>query len=183
MNIILFFCLNSKNDNPFGWILRIIQKENASADEIGKELSLSVERFMNMTIDERINWEKLMHFLYAFIYQRRDESEHNKLIEIIENSITDRSKIEEVSKMSRTMAQALIEQGVQKGIEQGIQKGLQKGLYDAISMGLELKFGDDGIALMEKILRIKSVTKLEKIKNTVRTAKDIDEVKSNMRLI
>jgi predicted transposase/invertase (TIGR01784 family) len=175
----------TENDNPFGWILRIMQKENATTDELGMDLVLSVERFMNMPVDEQANWEKLMHFLYAFIYHRRDESEHAKLMKIIEDSIVDQSKIEEVNKMSKTMAEVLIEQGIErgfkqgieKGIQKGIEKGIQKGLYDTISMGLELKFGEDGIALMKRILQISSIKKLEKIKNIVRIAKDIDEVK------
>ena len=59
------------------------------------------------------------------------------------------------------------EDGRKEGLQEGLEKGLKKGLYDAISFGLELKFGDKGINLMKKVTKVKSIEKLELIKNTI----------------
>ena len=67
-------------------------------------------------------------------------------------------------------------EGLQEGLEKGLEKGLKKGLYDAISFGLELKFGDKGINLMKKVTKVKSVEKLELIKNTIRTNDKLEDI-------
>jgi predicted transposase YdaD len=67
-------------------------------------------------------------------------------------------------------------EGLQEGLEKGLEKGLKKGLYDAISFGLELKFGDKGINLMKKVTKVKSIEKLELIKNTIRTNNKLEDI-------
>jgi len=64
----------------------------------------------------------------------------------------------------------------QEGIKEGIKEGEKRGLYDAISLGLELKFGTDGLALMEKVLKVESREKLEVIKEAIKIANKIEEV-------
>lgn len=51
----------------------------------------------------------------------------------------------------------------------------KEGLYDTVSLGLEIKFGMDGVALIEKIRKIDSVDKLETLKEAIRLAKNIEE--------
>ena len=52
-----------KENHPFGWILQVIQKEKATAEEFGEALRLTVEHLEQMSSEERGNWEKLMRFL------------------------------------------------------------------------------------------------------------------------
>ncbi|MCL6584545.1 MAG: hypothetical protein K6U11_13010 [bacterium] len=71
-----------------------------------------------------------------------------------------------------------LQQGIQQGLQQGIQQGIRGGLLDAISFGLELRFGVDGLKLYERIGQIDSVEKLKAIKEAIRIAKDIKEIES-----
>jgi len=171
-------------NHPFGWLLRVIQKEQGKTEQFENELRLAIEHLEKMSITEQSNWEKLMYFLLAFISRRRNETEHGKLLSIIKTNIIDKSRKEVIEEMGKTMAQVWIEQGMQRGMQQGMQQGLQQGLqqgkkeglYEAISLGLELKYGTNGLALMEKILKIESVGKLEVIKEAVKIAKSMEEV-------
>ncbi len=63
-----------------------------------------------------------------------------------------------------------------KLIEEGKKEGRVEGLKEAIEMGLELKYGVDGIKLFGRINKISSVEKLEAVKEAVKIAKDIDEI-------
>jgi hypothetical protein len=125
-----------------------------------------------MLPDERANWEKLMHFLFAFINHRREQSEQSELFEVVQNAVSDKSHRKEMEKMGKTIAQALMEEGEIKGEI----KGKIDGLKDAVSLGLELKFGTDSIVLMDRVLKVESVERLEKIIKTIRTAKKIEEI-------
>ena len=67
-------------------------------------------------------------------------------------------------------------EGLQEGLEKGLEKGLKKGLCEAISLGLELKFGDKGTNLIKKVTKVKSIEKLELIKNTIRTNNKLEDI-------
>jgi len=162
----------TKENHPFGWVLQVIQKEEAAQEEFKDALHFAVQHLELMLPDERVNWEKLMHFLFAFINHRRKQSEQSELFEVVQNAVSDKSHRKEMEKMGKTIAQALIEEGEIKGkIE-----GRIEGLHDAVSLGLELKFGPDSIALMDKVLKVESVEKLEKIIKTIKIAKKIEEI-------
>lgn len=72
-------------------------------------------------------------------------------------------------------------QGRQRGMLEGERKGLlegeRKGLLEGIELGLELKFGSEGVALMSMVRVIDSIDKLEDFKNHIRKAASSDELK------
>ena len=109
-----------------------------------------------------------MHFLFAFINHRRKQSEQSELFEVVQNAVSDKSHRKEMEKMGKTMAQALMEEGE--------IKGKRDGLHEAVSLGLELKFGTDSITLMDKVRKVESIERLEKIIKTIRIAKKIEEI-------
>jgi hypothetical protein len=55
--------------------------------------------------------------------------------------------------------------------------GFKKGLKEGIELGLDLKFGDEGLLLMPKINEIEDLSILEAIKSGIKTAKTIDELR------
>ena len=63
------------------------------------------------------------------------------------------------------------------GIKKGMQQGRREGLVDAIEMGLSIKFGAKGIKLLTKIKLIKDTSRLEMIKEVVKAANNISEIK------
>ena len=69
------------------------------------------------------------------------------------------------------------QQGLQQGIVEGIQQGIVEGLLEAIELGLGIKFGPQGMKLMPAIRRIQDAERLHAIKEAVKIAKHISEVK------
>ncbi|MDQ7031494.1 MAG: hypothetical protein Q9M37_02080 [Desulfonauticus sp.] len=75
-----------------------------------------------------------------------------------------------------------IQQGLEKGIQQGMERGLQQGMWmlKAIGLGLELKFGVQGLKIYPEIKKIKDVDLLEAISEAIKAAKDVEEIKKLM---
>ncbi len=71
-----------------------------------------------------------------------------------------------------------IQQGVQQGLQQGVQQGIREGLTEAIELGLSLKFGYEGLGIMPLIQLIQDCERLRKIKNAIKTVKDLSELKT-----
>ncbi len=63
-------------------------------------------------------------------------------------------------------------------INQGIKQEKQRGLLSAIELGLELKFGNEGLQLLPEISEINDVEVLEAIKIGLRTVGNLNELRS-----
>lgn len=59
-----------------------------------------------------------------------------------------------------------------------IEQGIQQEKLSAIELGLELKFGDEGLQLLPEISEIKDIEVLEAIKAGLRTANNLKELRS-----
>ena len=81
-----------------------------------------------------------------------------------------------------TIAEKWVEKGMQQGMQQGklegIQQGQLEGLLDAIELGLSLKFGASGLSLMPSIRGVENIDLLEAVKEAIKVAKDLSEIKS-----
>ena len=63
-----------------------------------------------------------------------------------------------------------------------LNKGLQQGLLSAIELGLELKFGAEGLELMPEISQIQDVDVLRAIREGLRTINNLDELREIYRV-
>ncbi|EHO41843.1 hypothetical protein Calab_2233 [Caldithrix abyssi DSM 13497] len=72
-----------------------------------------------------------------------------------------------------------IQKGLKQGIQQGVQKGIQQGLRKAIQTAIEIKFGEEAVALFAReIEKIESVELLEKALEEAKRAastRDLEE--------
>ncbi|MGB0383789.1 MAG: Rpn family recombination-promoting nuclease/putative transposase [Ardenticatenaceae bacterium] len=68
-----------------------------------------------------------------------------------------------------TIADVWYQEGERKGKREGLQKG--------IGLGLELKFGEGGLQLWPEVQQIQSLDILQSIHNSLRTAKELSEVR------
>jgi len=161
-----------EHDHPFGWILRLLQKEDATAKEFEDTLQLVVNHLEQMPPNERANWEKLMWFLLTLIYNRREPDERSEFVRIVENNVNDKNRKEEISKMGRTIAQELIDEGKQLGIEIGTITTKQD---DLIKL-LKVRFGKVPKPLMNKIRSIKQVDQLDGLFDRAIVAEELDKV-------
>jgi len=66
----------------------------------------------------------------------------------------------------------------EEGMQKGMQKGLQKGLLEAIELGLSIKFGSEGAAVLERVRKIEDIDRLRAIKEVVKIAATLEEVES-----
>jgi predicted transposase/invertase (TIGR01784 family) len=66
----------------------------------------------------------------------------------------------------------------EQGMQRGMQQGIREGLLDAIEARLESGFGDKGLEMMPVILRIQDSERLRSIRNVIKTAKDISEIRA-----
>jgi predicted transposase/invertase (TIGR01784 family) len=73
-----------------------------------------------------------------------------------------------------------IEYAYKKGKEEGRKElrdeGKLEGLIEGISFALEVKFGDEGIKLAERLKEIKEIDRLEEIKEDIKKLSRIDEL-------
>ena len=87
-----------------------------------------------------------------------------------------------------TLAERLRQEGYIKGIrkgerigeKKGAAKGLRQGLIDAIELGLTLRFGDKALDLMPKVRRMRKIEKLQALKEAIKTANDLSDLKGRM---
>lgn len=75
-----------------------------------------------------------------------------------------------------TTAMKLIEKGKMEGKIEGKLEGKIEGLKEAIELGLELKYGVEGLRLLERINNISLAEKLETIKEAVKISKSMEEI-------
>ena len=151
-------------EHPFGWLLRVIQQENASTEELVSELELAIQQLEKLPQKESNQWIRAMHYILLLIYNRREPEEHTKLADIVQNAVQDRRRREEVSKMGRTIAQALIEEGMEIGVEKGMGIGVEKGIIqtkqeDLIEL-IQFRFQSIRPETNDKIRRIQDVDRL-----------------------
>ncbi len=77
------------------------------------------------------------------------------------------------------------EEGIALGREEGIalgqEKGYRQGLLEAIALGLELKFGMEGLKLMPEIEEISDIGKLRILEKALRSAQSVEDLRSLFR--
>ena len=109
--------------------------------------------------------EGVIRYLYS-----STEIEVSKVV----NTIKDIS--EKGGELSMTTASKLIEKGRMEGKIEGKIEGRMEGLKEAIALGLELKYGVNGLKLLGQINKIPSVEKLETIKEAVKISNSMEEI-------
>ena len=156
-------------EHPFGWVLRVIQKEAATQAEFVEALLTAIDRLESLPPEEAETWEKLMYYLFLLIYHRRAPSEHEMLRQQVQERVRTHFRKEEVENMGQTIAQALIQEGQEIGALQNEQRVL-------INL-LTKKFGQLPSNIVERIQRISEIARLDTLLNHFVTAKSLDDIK------
>ncbi|MBF0345426.1 MAG: hypothetical protein HQL06_14510 [Nitrospirae bacterium] len=116
--------------------------------------------------------KELLHRIKGFV---REETVRGKYIRQIEVLSQLRDIQGDVSKEVEDMALIFdIEKDIR--FKQGLEKGLEQGLLEGIELALDIKFGGQGLALMEKIKDIDDLVSLKLIKEHIRTSASISEL-------
>ena len=157
---------------PFGWVLRVIQKEYAKIEEFAEALELAVSNLDKLPEEERNQWKKLMYYLLLLIFHRRDKEEQPELLSAVNETVKDHHRREEVNKMGRTAAQALIEEGKEIGMEQGALRTRQEVLLELI----QGKFGSIPQQIERRIQLIRDIDRLKTLTRKIIHASNIDDI-------
>ena len=161
-----------------------MQKENADTKEFKDSLQSAIEHLKSMTPGEHANWAKLIYFIMAFLYERRERSEHNDFLDVIKTNIEDKSRRKEVEEMGKTMAQELIEEGEARGKAMGEEKGKAMGRelgtieakQDAIIRLIRIRFEYIPETLANNIKSINQIDKLNTIFERAVIAKTLNDL-------
>jgi len=99
----------------FGWVLRLL-KDRKSRSRVFERVLVRVLRHLEtLALEERLRWENLLSYIRALVYHNRNPSEWSGLQTLIETSIQDDDLRQEVSRMGKTIADVLKEEGRVEG--------------------------------------------------------------------
>jgi hypothetical protein len=73
--------------------------------------------------------------------------------------------------------QQIQEEGRRKGQEAGLQKGRQEGLIQAVKLGLELRFGGEGMDLFPEVEQCSDLVILAGAREAIREGRTLEEIK------
>ncbi|MCL4727218.1 MAG: Rpn family recombination-promoting nuclease/putative transposase [Candidatus Kuenenia stuttgartiensis] len=166
-------------------------------DKVFRRVSLQITMLLMRNIyNDKILGDKLKAF-FEIGKQYFEEGEGLKFLESVirylyyasdieEERVIDTLKeiSEEGGRLSMTIAARLIEKGKMAGRAEGKVEGKVEGrvegriegLKEAIEIGLELKYGVEGLRLLERISKIVVIEKLEAIKEAVKISKNMEEI-------
>ena len=97
----------TEKDRPFGWLLTLLQKENADETETRAVFSEAVSHLRSLQETDPTQWKEVLSYILQLVLHKRSAEEHPTLIELI----AERSQDMEVTPMAESMAEVLIQQG------------------------------------------------------------------------
>jgi predicted transposase YdaD len=70
-----------------------------------------------------------------------------------------------------------LQEGRQEGRQEGLQEGIRQGLLEAITFGLDLRFGPEGLRLLPEIETLPNLSLLRAVKEYLKTAPTPEELR------
>ena len=96
---------------PLGWLLTVLQKENAETHEIRDALRTAIEKLQTLQDTHSAHFREALVYFLQLILHRRSPAEHQDLIHLVEQH----SQHPEVKQMAQSMAEHILEQGIEQG--------------------------------------------------------------------
>jgi hypothetical protein len=152
----------------FGWVLRLLQVRRTRSPEFERFLARAVVHLDRMSPDEQQRLGELLSYIRAMVYHERSDSEQSKLQEVMENSVQDEVTRQEVTKMWKTGAEALMERGAH-------QAGLQTRRQTLVRL-LRKRFGKVPSAVVSVVEATDDVDQLDNWLDQLVTADTLEEL-------
>ncbi len=153
-----------KTDHPLGWLLTVLQKENADTETLSTALFEAVSYLITLDEAQAPQRRKAFAYLVLLILHRRPAEEHEELIKLIEQQTHDM----EVANMAQSIIELTREQGREQGREQAKRE-------DIIKL-LQSRFSDVPESFTNEINLIQSLEHLDSIFDKALTAETLDEI-------
>ena len=109
--------------HPFGWLLKVIQKENAPAEELEAVIKEAIEQIEILAEEDREEWQRLIQYILLLLLHRRSPTEGKA----ISGRIWERVGLQghgEGSEMEQTWYQSVVAEGFEKGQVDAAQRRL-----------------------------------------------------------
>jgi hypothetical protein len=152
----------------FGKLLHLVQQRKAPAAEFEELLRQEVGALEAMLPGERARWMELLSYVTALVYHDRKPAEHDGLLETIEASMQGERERREVSRMAKTIAETLREEGKKKGEISALRRTLLK--------QLRKRFGDLPEEIEQAVKVMSSVKQLDQLLEDVVSAHSLEEM-------
>ena len=150
----------TQTDHPLGWLLTVLQKENADKEAMQRALERAMLHLNMLDVLEAEQKQQALIYLVLLILHRRPAVEHEDLITVVDRH-TDEMEVET---MAQSMAEVLFKEGKVKGIEQGIEQERRESAIKHILVVLKTKFAADIVnVLTPAIENIRDVERLEQL--------------------
>jgi hypothetical protein len=156
----------------FGWVLELLQQRHARTEEFRRLLQRVVEHLETMPEPERLRWLELLSYIQALVYHVRVEPERPGLRDLIVASVRTDPKRQEVTTLTRTIAEALRDEGR----EEGRQEGATSALQETLLLQLRERFGKVPKATERLITTTRDIAQLRTWLGRFASATSLDDV-------
>ncbi len=161
--------LLTKHGHPLGWLLSVLQEEDAGTSAISEALVSAVSELDRLDASQASQVREALFYFLQLILHRCSAEEHEELIALVKRHSRDESEVEI---MAQTAAEFLIEQGIVEGKAEGIVEGRQT----AILQLLRLRFQNVPETLTDRISTIDSLSELDMLLEQAITAQSLDDI-------
>jgi hypothetical protein len=156
----------------FGWVLWLIQQKRRKETEFRDILRQVVARVDQLHARERGRWEHLLWFAHALVYHARQTPEHQPLVDFIRATVREAEQ-PQVQIMSKTIAEALMEEGALKGKAAGILEGKRETLLRLLRVKFKRRVTP---AIVAEVEAAQEVSQLDEWLEALITADKISEM-------
>ena len=162
----------TKTAHPLGWLLTVLQKEQADKAAIRTALIEALSHINTLDDAQAQQRQRAIFYLFLLILHRRPAEEHEELRTLVDQYIQQPLDREEVVVMAQTMAEHLIERGKAQGREEGEIQAKQ----EVILKMLRLRFESIPDSVTSQINQIRSPSRLDSLVESVLTAETLDKI-------
>ena len=153
-----------KSRHPLGWLLTVLQKENASKEELTEALVTALAGLDTLDAAQTEQHGRAIIYLASLIYHRRPPEERETLIKVVDAH----SRGMEVETMFQSMAEVTFQQGIEQGETRAKRIALLK--------LLQHQFQDIPEAVITQIHAIRSPVYLDTLFEKVLTAARLEDI-------
>ncbi len=161
---------------PFGLLLLLLaQQRRVRLPVFEQTLREVVQGLEALGEQDRARWLELLSFIESPIYNEREESEREPLVEKAAGSVQNDARRQEVIDMGRTIADALRDEGREEGRQEGELRTQRRLLVRM----LRNKFGRIPAAVVRRIEATERLALLDQWFDQATTANTLNEVNFN----
>ena len=162
----------TRTGHPLGWLLTVLQKENADKTSITGALLDAISHLNALGTEQAAQRRRAIVYLILLILHRRPSKEQEELLALV-NEHTDTMEVE-------TMAQSIIElserRGERRGEKRGEKRGETRAKQAAVLKLLQIRFDSIPESFISEITSIRSLSRLDLLFERVATAQTLDEI-------